>query len=381
MAATLWALYGWETTAEPETTVSGGGILLSVSLWRATIDNALVEDITAYLVDGEIEMNVDRDTKLSAKFTLRDPDVVTPYTDYLAPFITLTYDDGRASVSSQLGLYAVTVPPGRYTVEDAGATFDGRDLTWVMARSAYTDAFSVASGTNYRTTITGAISASGLSRYTIPATTSTLPSAQSFGVGTSRLDRANTMLDQLGWYHLGMDLDGRISTPGAVRSLRYVEPFATLTEADLWGPVEVQPNDADLANVIVVVNDDPSAAPLTSTATNSDPSSPTSTVALGRSIVRTVKVTGSTTQAALDALAARYLAESRTYYRTAKLKIAPNPTALIPHQTVDLDLSGKLAGLSGRWWVRTAKMGLRPETAAVELEINQVTDDLDGVTV
>lgn len=381
MPAILWGLHGWETATEPQTAVSGGGILLSVELWRATIANALVEDITGYLVDGQIEMNVDRDIKLSASFTLRNPDVVTPYTDYLAPFIRLTYDDGSDSVYSQLGLYAVTVPPGSYTVEDAVATFTGQDLTRVLATDAYVDADNVASSTNVVTEIIATLAESGITRYTIPATTTTLAAAATFPAGTTRLDKCNQLLAAMGWYHLGMGLDGRVSTPGAVRELRYVEPFATLTDADVWGAVEVTPNDADLANVVIVVNDDPNAAPLTATARNDDASSPTSTSAIGREIYRVVRVQGETTQAALNALAARYLAESRTYYRVAKLRIAPNPNALRPHQTVDLNLTGKLEGLSGRWWVRTAKMGLTPQSAPVELELNQISDDLNGVTV
>jgi hypothetical protein len=91
--------------------------------------------------------------------------------------------------------------------------------------------------------------------------------------------------------------------------------------------------------------------------------------------MRLVTVQGSTTQAALDALAARILAESRTYYRTCKVTILHDPTALNPHQTVRLTLTGKMADLSGLWWVRTASIGLTPDKPTT-LELNQVTSDL-----
>lgn len=361
---------------------SGGGYTLSVDLFRATIDNAILEDVSDLFVAGSVDLNVDRAIKLAATFTLRDPDRVTPYTDYLAPFVRIEYDDDRPDVYRQAGLFAITVPPGTYSPDDAVATFQGADPTAVMATSVYTVTNNAVAGANYRTTVVGAITAAGISRYNIPTTAFTLPTAQSWKPGTSRLTKANGLLEQVGWYHLGTDLDGKVSTPGPSRNLSSIEPWRTITDADLLRPVDVQPGSAPVYNVIVVVNDDATAAPLTSVARNDDPSSPTSTVAIGREIAppEPIKVTGSTTQAALDALAARYLAEARTYYRTAKLTLFHDPDALRAHQTVELDLTGDSAGLNGLWWVRTARLGLTPN-APLELEINAITDDVNGVTV
>lgn len=362
---------------------SGGGYTLSVDLYRATIDNQLVEDLSEFFVGGSVDLNVDRAVKLAGSFTLREPDRVTPYTDYLAPFMRLEFDDGRDDVYQQLGLYAVRVPPGTYSMDDAVATFDGADLTRVLATSVYTDADNVAASTNYVTAITDTLTDAGISRWNIPATAFTLPAAQTFPIGTSKLAKANTLLDQLGWYHLGMDLDGKVSTPGPSRELASIEPWRTITDADLLRPIDVQQPGKEIANVIVVVNDNATAAPLSAVARNDDPSSPTSTVSVGREISPDdgpIKVTGPTTQAALDAMAARLLAESRTYYRTAKLTLLHDPTALIAHQTVELSLTGEYAGLSGLWWVRTARLGLTPN-APLELEINQITDRLNGVTI
>lgn len=374
----LFFAHGWPSDAVPVTIVDGNGYTMSVELWRATIDNALVEDISDYLVDGSVDMNLDRDIKTAASFTIRNPSSVTPYTDYLAPFIRFEYDDGADDVYQQVGLFATKVPPGRYTVEDAVATFEGMDLTSLMATSYYTDTSNIAASANYvsgTNAIIAAITGAGISRYNIPATTSTTAAAQSFKVGSSRLDKANTLLDQLGWYHLAMDLDGKVSTPGAPQSLLSMEPWRELTDSDLLTAPDVQPTGLEIANTVLVINDDPAAAPLSSLATNDDPQSPTSTVSINRSIMRLVTVQGATTQAALDALAARILAESRTYYRTCKVTILHDPTALVPHQTVRLTLTGKMADLSGLWWIRTASIGLTPDKPTV-LELNQVTSDL-----
>lgn len=364
----------------PEIGGSGGGITISAELYRATLDNARVEDLSEAFIGGEIDLNVDRAIKLAARFTLRNPAAVSPYTDYLAPFLRLTYDDGSPEVYQQVGLFAVPVAPQVLRPDDSIGTFDGRDLTWVMATSILTNTVTRGAGQNYRTTILAAITSAGLTRHNIPTTTATLPTAQSFPVGMSRLERANRQLDQLGWYHLGMDLDGKISTPGAPQNLASQEPWRELTDDDLVAAPEVQPTGQEIANVVLVVNDDAGSAPLTAVARNDDPASPTSTVVVGRELMRTERVTGSTTQAALDAFAARLLAESRTYYRVVRLRLLHDPTALVPHQTVRLTLTGRMAALNGLWWVRTAKLGLTPGQP-LELECNQITDDLTGAVV
>ncbi len=377
----LWFWHGWPEDAESTAIVDGNGYTMSVELWRATIDNALVEDISDYLVDGSVDLNLDREIKLAASFTLRNPAAVTPYSDYLAPFVRFEFDDGSDDVYQQVGLFATKVPPGRYTVEDAVATFEGADLTSLLASAFLTDTSNRAAGQNYVTAgIVPVLTALGITRYNIPTTTSTFPVIQSYPIGMGYLERANLVCDQLGWYHLGMDLDGKISTPGAPQNLLSMEPWRELTDSDMLTPPDVQPTGLEIANVILVVNDDPASAPLSSLVTNSDPQSPTSTVSIGRSIMRKVTVTGNTTQAALDALAARILAESRTYYRTCKVTILHDPTALVPHQTVRLTLTGQMESLSGLWWVRTASMGLTPDKPTV-LELNQVTSDLVAGTI
>ena len=54
----------------------------------------------------------------------------------------------------------------------------------------------------------------------------------------------------------------------------------------------------------------------------------------------------------------------------------PDPHALIPHQTIELNLTGKLAVLNGRWWCRKVKVPLN--TKATELEINRISDTING---
>jgi hypothetical protein len=374
-APLIWYAEGWENTAAAAIYATAGGGIISTALWRATITNGLVEDISADPYQGGyVDLNIDNAIKTSAQFSVRNPEDITPYSDYLAPFITFQYQDGRPDVTQQLGLFGTTLAPGTKTKEDAASTFDGSDMTIVASDDAMTDTTNVAAGTNVVTAVLSLLTSAGITRTNIPSTSRTVSVDTSFPIGTSKLAAANQLLMNIGWYELGMDLDGRVSTPGATRDLSIMHPYSTLTVDDLLSPVEEQPTVTSIANVVIVKSDDSTVAPIKSVARNDDPSSPTSTVAIGRKIVQTFTLSGKVTQADLDAYAARQLQQGRSYYQTIKFKTWFDPAVLRPHQVVDLNLTGRLEPLNGRYWVRTARVGFTPDTFHPQLECNRVTD-------
>jgi hypothetical protein len=235
----------------------------------------------------------------------------------------------------------------------------------------------VAAATNYVTAVTTIMALAGITRYAITPTTETTAAIVSFPIGTTYLDACNILLDAIGYYNLSMTPDGKlISGPG--RSIEYTEPYRTVTDDDLMAPIQTQPTDTTVANIVIVVKDNPNAAPLTATRSNTDADSPTSTVNLGPR-TRVEKRSDIADQDAVDALADRLLAEGRTFYQTATLALLPDPDVLTPHQTIELDLTGKAAIFNGHWWVRTAKVGFDEEPTV--LELNRVTDSINGTLI
>lgn len=358
---------------------TGNGQTVWFSLTKADIDNAQTTDLSAsfFGANAQIDLNHDRDIKTQATLPIRDPTLLSPYQDYVVVYLNREYDDGAASASDQLGLFGIRVPPGTRTVERADAIYTGYDLTAQVARYAFTDSYNIAASSNYVTAVTDILTLAGITRTLIEPTTQTTATVISFPVGTSYLAACNALLQAIGYYNLSAMPDGRLfSMP--TRALDYVQPYRTITDGDLMKPVDIQPLDTTVANVVIVVKDNPSAAPLTATRTNDAADSPTSTVNLGP-ITRVVQRGDLADQNAVDALADRLLSEGRSFYQTAKLTILPDPRVLIPHQTVKLDLTGKLAILNGLWWIRTAKVHLN--TKATEIEVNRVTDTINGTLI
>jgi len=356
--------------------------LITTSLYRATINGEIVEDLSDLVVSGSVTLDVTREVKLSMEVTLREPWRVRPYVDYLLPRIRYDYDDGRAPVESPLGIYAVRTPPGQYTDRIATATFSGEDLTSVLATSAYQALDTVPSGTNVVTELTQTLGEAGITRVSFPQSSRTFRKAWTFPAGTTRLEKCNKVLSHIAWYEMAMTLDGIVGSAGPFKPLYLLQPSATWTEDDLLeAPVE-QPSDTLLANVVIVVKDDPTEAPIIGVAKNTDPASPTSTVAIGREIVRVVSSGDIHSQADADDLAKRLLAESRLRYRTAEFVVDPNPKLLNPWQQVVKVAfsSGPITRFNGLWRVNRATVGLDPAEPALQVVVAQVATE-KGVPV
>jgi hypothetical protein len=370
-------------TATPERV--GGAIRATPELWIATQDNDLVDDITAYLVSGTVEMNVDRDIVMSCDIRIRNPDQISPYAEYLAPRMRYDYEDGSASVIQQLGLYGVVIPPGDFTPAKSEATFQGQGLTADLAAATINDTMNFAAATNLRTALISVITDGGISatRINMPASTVTLAAAKSLIPPLTNLEGANQFADMLGWYHLNSDLQGNIVSAGEVVELANQTPYVTYTADDMRSPAfSVTPSDLQVVNVVTVVNETNSAAPMVAIARNDNPNSPTGTPNIGERSYPggPIMVTGETTQAALNRIARLYLAAGKSYYRTGTFSVLPDPQLLNAHQSIELDLTGQMESLSGRWAIRNARMGFQPNNALVTLEVSQ-TRRFDGQAI
>lgn len=361
-------------------TGTGGDIRSWFELWRATIDNVMVEDISRYLNGGSMSMNRDRAVTTQATFPLRDAAVVNPYIDYLAVFQNIEYEDGRPARREQLGLFGIRIPSGTRTTRRADGTYTGTDISARLQRFAFSDVYNIADGTNYVTAIVAILALAGITRYDIDPTTEVLATPRTFPPGTLYIDAVNTLLEAIGYFNLAATPDGKAMSRPSL-DVKYIEPFATITDAALMGPVDSQPTDNSVSNVVIVVQENPNAVSLWAVRRNDDASSPTSSVSLDGDLVRVETRSNLENQAAVDALADRLLSEGRSFYQPASIRLLPDPRVVVPGQTIDLNLTGKLAIYNGRWRVRTATIGFSPEGAGPRLEINRVTDAITGAII
>jgi hypothetical protein len=378
MAVLLRWLLGWDEVEPALSHGRGGGITVHPELWRVDRDNRRIDDLTDALVAWVVEWQGSRGAaaQMTAEIVLRDPQRLHPLRDYVAPWLRLTYDDGRPAVAMQLGLYVVSLPEETHWLGHSEARYEGRDLTWLLANSILTRTHNVKAGTRLETALGRLTRDAGLRRFRYRTGTRAVGRDRSFPPGTTRLAAINDLATGTGHYAVAADRDGTLYTM-AYRSLADVEPWATFTADDPVDVVTVTPDSADrVANVVVVKKEHPTEAPIVAIRRNDDPTSPTSTVTLGRDILYggAPVVDGELeTQADAEALADELLRLAGSYYRTVTLRLLPM-TPPGTREVVELrDFRVGSGDLSGRYWVRSWRLGAVPEEAVLELTMDVLT--------
>jgi hypothetical protein len=350
-----------------------GGVLVEKKLYRATQDNEWIEDITEPMVGGSVEWNADRGAgvKMSAEFSLTDRTIVAHHADWLAPVLTLTWDDGVVE-EQQFGLFLADWPEDALMSTWGMSDLQGFDPTWRLWNSVLRDTKNVALGANRIDFVTGLMTEAGWTRYDLPPSSSTFDVARSWFPPERRYDVAAKVLESMGWYHPFADMTGYIrSRP--YTDLATAEPVMTITEEDPIGEVKVIPTTTTLANIIVVrkpgiAEDDG----LVGIAENADPFHPLSTVNR-EPIVREIQVQEIQTQAEADEIALEYLREASSYYRVLQITLSPGVWPR-PYQVVDVRLHSEVWGcMCGRYHIREWKVGFAPSDN-IEIECNRVQE-------
>lgn len=293
----------WEFRYERLT--SGGLIVGPVDVTDAKVTYAALADIkrgfSASLAPGS---NFDfQSDRLRAWVRLLMPD--DGWQEWPVGTFLLTTSDTARSVAAPRQVVPVT----------------GYDLLQVLLEDCVTDRYVVAAATNYVTAVTTALTGAGFASNTIAATTKTLPAPMEWEPGTAKLKIVNDLLAAINYTTLSMDALGQPTAAPYVlpENAPVLWPY-TLDTASLVRPGTISRLDLfNVPNVVVGIVSQPDRAPLRSVATNSDPASPLSTVRRGRSIVRVLDaqtVQDAADQATLDALVARYLAETAMQYES-----------------------------------------------------------------
>ena len=336
--------------------LTGPSVRLTYRFEKRSLANGYIADVTEYITGGQLDGNNDRAVFATARFSILPESGINTLADHIAPICRLLVD-GSYWYEDQVGLFALNASDKSYSpgleTWDVGAN----DLTIHLMERTLTAAHTVASGANY-VSGTGGIRAvidlAGL-RHAIPATTLTLPADRTWPIGTPLLTVVNDLLHACNMYSCWATRDGTIISR-TTDTLATRTPDAAYSGTDfVLSPIREQAEVTRFANQVVVISEDANSGLISSTATNSDPDSPTSTVTLGRTITKVIRrsVAG---QTAADAIAASELQEASSLYRRATLSLQPDPRRWA-HEVLSLEVDGVLA--SENWWVRSWQLPLK----------------------
>lgn len=305
----------------------GGQILIEPKLYKADRYNNIGEDISTRILSGFVEMRTDREIKMQFKGTLIGVNPVLAYTDYLAPFMRLSYPDG-SEVYEQIGLYSIAPPGEEWNEEYVTGSFQGYDLTWNLADSSFGIPFTVAAGTNIVSSMRTILNNEGLTRWNIPDNSATFTTARTWQTDKSKLAILNDHAEAIGYYTYHADRTGNLRS-FSYNDLDNAEPAVTLFSGQgstVVGRIKRERSTEGIINMVRVLKEGAADGTISYTQTNSNPLSPVSTTKLGRIKFKEIKVKDLASLAVAKDIARRALRDAASVYTKYQITTLPDPS-------------------------------------------------------
>jgi len=293
---------------------------------QLTSANVLIGDLTNVL-ECSIEQNWLADVKRKASFLIRDDGGINFLQDRIKPWVRLHLPPYGESdwIEWPQGVFLLASPARQADMTDVVTRdVEAYDALQVFIDDLVTDRFTVAAGASYTSTISTLL---GSIPKNIAASASVLPTAKDWDPGTSKLKIMNDLLAAINYNSLSFDEDGvAIVSPYVLPSSRAEEyTYADNDSSVLMPRVEQTLDLFSVANRWVLVVSDPDRSTLSSTYTNTNPSSPTSTISRQRTIVDFRTEQDASDQTSLDAKASRLAFEASQIFESIEFSTGIMP--------------------------------------------------------
>lgn len=262
---------------------------------------------------ASIEQNWLADIKRTSKLTITDDGTIDYLSNRIRPWVRLMMPQGSYVEWAQ-GVFLLASPV-RGADEQGVVTREvqGYDSLLIFRDDKVVDRYTVLAGVAYTTAVSTLL---GSIPKSISPSTLTLPTAKEWEPGTPKLVIINELLNAVNYESLSFDESGIAIVKPYLSPQDRPEEYTYADDKDsLIIPDPEQELDLfDVPNRWVVVVSDPDRPALSSVYTNSDPSSPTSTVRRQRVITDFRSEQDAANQATLDAQVLRLAFEASQVY-------------------------------------------------------------------
>lgn len=331
-------------------------------------------DISDYVVGGGLDINLDRSIKTQADLALLNmpESLLDPLTDFVHVYTRMQGSDGDDQIESR-GVFTIDLPEAEATAEGLLASARLFDKSILLADQSFDETTSFPVGEYYTEAMKYILGLAGVNGETITDDSTRITgNAITYWPDKDLLSAFNELAAAIGFYSLTIDRFGQPESYPYI-NIDSVQPFATLTEDDFIGPVNISPFSPVLPNRVVVYYDNPDEPPLIAIE-NLDDDDPLSAANRGgRVITKWVQLSQAATQTVVDATALQYKSEMSSAHTVLQLSIAPDPTIRV-RDTVDIYLVAGDRIYDGRYYVRTQRNGFTYKTSKLDLEVYRTLD-------
>lgn len=304
--------------------------------------------------DGTIDYDAESSIKRAARLTVQHADDIDFLNDRVRPYMVLQTPTG--ALEFPLGVYLMSSPNRTMTAAGANRTVECYDKAQILTDDKFTERYRIGSGASYTSAVAQILTTAGILTNNVVTSDKTLAEDIEFETGTTKLDAINFLLQSINYNKLWFDsLGTACSEPYTLPELRLIETeYSTGKDSITFTGATERLDIFGTPNKIVRYLESAGRSCLISSKTNSDPTSPLSTVSRGRTIVDIEAVNDIADQTTLDAYVSRLASEAKVYQEIDFV------TACMPgHEDLDcIYVQNGDLNISGRYIQTAYKMEL-----------------------
>lgn len=286
-------------------------------------DNEIKELST--VESGEVSMGQFDTIKRTARFRIKNDESINYLTDRIQPIVEVKVLGGWAEFP--LGIFLLKSPTEKEDMGKIWRDVEAYDGILVLKDDKFISRYTITAGTNYKTAMIDILATAGITKYNINDTDKTVPVTIEFEIGTEKIQAINQLATAINYNQMVVDPYGYYTC------YPYQSPSTRANEYEykddhlsvIYNGMERELDTWDIPNQWVAVLSDPEREPMMATYENSNPESPTSTINLGRNIVRLLEPESVADQNALDGYVQRVAFESSQVYGRISFESAIMP--------------------------------------------------------
>ena len=276
---------------------------------------------------GRVALNSLAEIKRTALFTVKDADIDW-LNDRIQPVFSLRMPGGWAEWP--LGIFLMASPTAKFEGGVRYREVECYDMSLILVEDKVDNRHIIPAGTTYTTAIETLLSDSGIWKTNITPHAGEIAVDKEFEIGTSKLTIINQLLSEINYTSLYIDEHGYATAhPYMIPIEREAEYTYRNDDLSVIHPGSVVEEDLfSIPNKWVLVASNPEQEPLRSVYVNDLPTSRTSTISRGRTIVDYREIDDIYDQSTLDDRAKRQAYETSQIYGRFIFD-----TALMPHHS------------------------------------------------
>ncbi len=264
---------------------------------------------------GSIDYNATAKIQRAANLQIVEERDIDFLSEKIQPVMCLKTPTGEERFP--LGVFFMSSPSRDASLGSVRRNIECYDMTLILSDDKFTSRYKVAAGIQYDVAILNILATAGIEDAIVTPTSKTLAVDIEFALGTPKIDAINSLLAAINYNPIYANQNGKLVCEPYESPLNRIAQaeYVTNKQSVIFAGVKETLDVFNIPNKVVRYLETAERGVMVSEVTNTDPTSPLSTVSRGRTIVDVAAVQDIADQATLNAYTSKVMDDFKIYQK------------------------------------------------------------------